>query len=261
DIDFLKDRVVRLSLLFDAASGAAGLEPAVKALAAAAEKAAIESRAKVIVLSDRGVSADQVAIPMLLAVGAVHQRLIHAGLRTKCDLVAETGEAREVHQIACLLGMGVNAVNPYLALDVISDLAATGKAGEGTTPAKARASYQAAIDAGLMKIMAKMGISTLFSYRGAEIFEAIGLSHKVVEECFYGTPAPIGGIDYVHIREETLRRHARAFPALDTADPDNAGQAAAPALQPEGYYRVNKRGDGEFHGWNPKVVAAMNKFV
>ncbi len=261
DVPFLKNRVVRLSVLFDASGGPEALEPAVKALAARAQQAVEAKNAKLIILSDKGVTSDKVAIPMLLAVGAVHQQLVRAGLRLKCDLVAETGEAREVHQIACLLGMGVNAVNPYLALDVVSDLAVTGKAGEGTTAAKARANYQSAIDAGLLKIMAKMGISTLFSYRGAQIFEAIGLSHKVVEECFYGTPSPIGGVDYVHIGEELLRRHARAFPALDAADPDNAGQASAPSLAAEGYYRVNKRGDGEFHGWNPKVVASMNKFV
>ncbi|HEX2100458.1 MAG TPA: glutamate synthase central domain-containing protein, partial [Candidatus Synoicihabitans sp.] len=261
DVPFLKNRVARLSALFDVSAGPGGLEYAVKSLAARAQQAVEANNAKVIILSDKGVSPEKAGIPMLLAVGAVHQQLVRAGLRLKCDLVAETGEAREVHQIACLLGMGVNAVNPYLALEVVSDLAATGKAGEGTTPAKARANYQAAIDAGLLKIMAKMGISTLLSYRGAQIFEAIGLSHKVVEECFYGTPSPIGGIDYAQIGEETLRRHSRAFPALDAADPDNAGQATAPVLTPEGYYRVNKRGDGEFHGWNPKLIASMNKFV
>ncbi len=259
-IDFLKDRVTTLSVLFDAAAGPAGLEPAVKALAEAAEKAVRDTRAKVFILSDRGVSADKVAIPMLLAVGAVHQHLIRAGLRTKCDLIAETGEAREVHQIACLLGMGVNAVNPYLAFEVISKLALDGQAGEGTTPAQARANYVTAIGAGLRKIMAKMGISTLFSYRGAQMFEALGVSHKVIEECFYGVPSPIGGIDYLQIGEATLTRHNAAFPQLDSADPDNAGASAAPALGAEGYYRVNKRGDGEYHAWSPKLIASMNKF-
>jgi glutamate synthase (NADPH/NADH) large chain/glutamate synthase (ferredoxin) len=110
--------------------------------------------------------------------------------------------------------------------------------------------------------MAKMGISTLLSYRGAQIFEALGVSYKVVEECFFGTPTPIGGIDYRQIAEEALRRHERAFPTLDSADPDNAGQEAAmPGLHNEGYYRLNKKGDGEFHAWNPKIVAAMNRFT
>ena len=261
DVPFLKNRVVRLSALFDAAAGPAGLEPAVKELAKRAQDAVENGNAKVLIISDRGVTAAKAGIPMLLAVGAVHQQLVRAGLRLKCDLVAESGEARDVHHLACLLGFGANAVNPYLVLQVVSDLATGGKTTKPVTADQARVNYKTAIDAGLLKIMAKMGISTLHSYRGAQIFEALGISHKVIEECFTGTPSPIGGIDYVHIAEETLRRHTRAFPALDSADPDAVGQATALSLQPEGYYRVNKRGEGEFHGWNPKVVASMNKFV
>ena len=259
-IDFLKDRVARHSVLFDAAAGAEGLEAAVKNLAQTVVQGVVEKRDKVIILSDRGVSAEQVAIPMLLAVGAVHQELIRAGVRVRCDLVAETGEAREVHQIACLLGMGVNAVNPYLAFDVISQLALDGKAGDDVTPTQARRNFETAICAGLRKIMAKMGISTLFSYRGAQIFEALGVSHQVIEDCFFGVPSPIGGVGYQQIGEATLLRHALAFPELDAADPDNAGQEVAPSLQRDGYYRVNKRGEGEYHAWSPKLIASMNKF-
>jgi len=259
-IDFLQDRVVRLSVLFDVATGPDGLEKALKLLAGEAVSAVVDRRAKIIILSDRGVTKDHVAIPMLLAVGAVHQELIRAGVRVRCDMLAETGEAREVHQIACLLGMGVNAVNPYLAFQVVSQLAVDGKAGEGTTAVQACQNYATAIGAGLRKIMAKMGISTLYSYRGAQIFEALGVSHKVIEECFFGVPSPIGGVDYVHIAEATLTRHANAFPGLDSADPDNAGQSTTAELKPEGYYRVNKRGEGEYHAWSPKLVASMNKF-
>ena len=262
DVPSMKNRVVRISVLFDAASGPDGLEKALKDIATRAQNAVEAVNAKVIILSDRGVNREKLAAPMLLAVGAVNQQLVRAGLRLRCDLVAETGEARDVHHIACLLGYGVNAVNPWLALEFVSEIAASGKTSKPLTAAQARANYKTAIDAGLLKIMAKMGISTLLSYRGAQIFEALGLSHKVIEECFFGTPSPIGGIDYRQIGEESLRRHERAFPALDSADPDNTGQPAeAPGLQPEGYYRVNKRGDGEYHGWNPKVIAAMNKFT
>ena len=261
DVPFLKNRVMRLSAHVDVASGVAGLEAAVKDLARRAQTAVESNNAKVLILSDRGVSADKAGIPMLLAVGGVHQQLVRAGLRLKCDLVVETGEARDVHHLACLLGFGANAVNPYLALDVVAELAAAGKTSKPVTAEQARKNYKDAIDAGLLKIMAKMGISTLHSYRGAQMFEALGVSRKVVEECFTGTPSPIGGIDYAQMAEELLRRHQRAFPALDSADPDQVGQSAALALQPEGYYRVNKRGEGEFHGWNPKVVASMNKFV
>ncbi len=260
----MKDRVVTLAAHFSPTSGPASLEPAVKALAARAEQA-VRDGAKIVVISDRGLTAQQVGIPMLLAVGAVNQQLVRAGLRLACDLVAETGEAREVHQIACLLGFGVNAVNPYLALATVADLAATGKTAKPVTTAQALLNYRDAIDAGLYKIMAKMGISTLASYRGAQIFEALGISNKVVHECFTGTASPIGGIDYAQIADEALRRHARAFLDLSgTGVPPAGSESAAPAplaLAPEGYYRVNKRGEGEFHGWNPKVVASMNKFI
>jgi glutamate synthase (NADPH/NADH) large chain/glutamate synthase (ferredoxin) len=274
DVPFLKNRVVRLSALFHAASGPEGLEKAVKDLAQRAQAAVEANNAKVILLSDRGVSAEKAAIPMLLAVGAVHQQLVRAGLRLRCDLVAETGEARDVHHIACLLGFGVNAVNPWLALDLCAELAASGKTSKPVTADQARLNYRDTIGAGLLKIMAKMGISTLFSYRGAQIFEAIGVSHKVIEDCFLGTPSPIGGIDYAQIAQEMFRRHQRAFtpvgpdlasaPGIDPATPNSAIAPAtplAPALHNEGYYRVNKKGEGEFHGWNPKVVAAMNKFT
>ncbi|MFO1451295.1 MAG: glutamate synthase large subunit [Opitutaceae bacterium] len=261
DIPALKGRVVRLDATFPASSGAAGLEPALKALARKAQSAVEDQQAKVILLSDRALTKDQAAIPMLLAAGAVHQHLVRAGLRLNCDLVAETGEARDVHHVATLLGFGMNAVNPYLALDLVSDLAAGGKTAKPVTAEQARKNYRDALDAGLLKIMAKMGISTLHSYRGAQIFEAIGIAHAVIEECFFGTPSPIGGIAYAQIAEEALQRHERAFPALDSADPDSVGQAIAPSLHNEGYYRVNKKGEGEFHGWNPKVVSSMNKFV
>ncbi len=248
----LKDRVVTLPAHFSATAGAKALEPTLKALSASAEKA-VRDGAKIVVISDCGVTAQQAAIPMLLAVGAVHQQLVRAGLRLQADLVAMTGEAREVHQIATLLGFGANAIYPTLALCTVAQLAAAGKTSKPVEPAQAIANYREAINAGLYKIMAKMGISTLASYRGAQIFEAIGVSTKVVSECFTGTASPIGGIDYLQIAEEALVRHARAFPAVAPETP--------PALQPEGYYRVNKRGEGEFHGWNPKVVASMNKFI
>lgn len=262
DVPILKNRVVRLSALFEAASGAEALESAVKDLAARAQTAVEANNAKVIIISDKGVSPARAAIPMLLAAGAVHQHLVRCGLRLKCDLVVETGEARDVHHLACLLGFGVNAVNPYLALDTVAELATGGKTSKPVSAAQAQKNYQATIDAGLLKIMAKMGISTLLSYRGAQIFEAIGVSHKVVADCFTGTPSPIGGIDYRQIADEGLRRHHHAFPRVDSADPDNVGVAgAAPTLHSEGYYRVNKKGDGEFHAWNPKFIASMNKFL
>jgi glutamate synthase (ferredoxin) len=263
-VPFFRNGVVRLAALFDVAAGADSLASAVRELALRAEAAVEHHGAKLIILSDRGLAPDKAAIPMLLAVGAVQHQLIRAGLRFKCDVVAETGEAREVHHIACLTGFGANAVNPYLALASVRELATQNKLSQPTKPEQAEKNYKKSIEAGLMKVMARMGISTLASYRGAQIFEAIGVSNKVIEECFSGTPSPIGGIGYRQIAEEVLRRHERAFPRLTGAASEaealaNAG--AASTLPNEGYYRVNKKGDGEFHGWNPKVVAGMHKFL
>uniref|UniRef100_UPI0005BA1793 glutamate synthase large subunit n=1 Tax=Geminisphaera colitermitum TaxID=1148786 RepID=UPI0005BA1793 len=268
ELPALKNRVARLPAHFDATTGPAALEPALRQLAADAEKAVRDDGAKLIIITDRGVDAQHAPIPMLLAVGAVHQQIVRAGLRLRCDIVAETGEAREVHQLATLLAFGVNAINPWLALETITDLAATNKTGKPVEPAAACINYRTTIDAGLLKIMAKMGISTLASYRGSQIFEALGIARPVIDECFTGTPSPIGGIGYEQIAEETLRRHARAYsppppppPPAGATEAELAAATAAPTLAPEGYYRVNKKGDGEFHGWNPKIVAAMNKFT
>ncbi len=247
DVGCMKDRVVRLDVTYDAADGAEGLEAAIKALSERAQTTVEQKSAKVLILSDRGVQQDRVAIPMLLAVGDVHQTLVRAGLRLKCDIVAETGEARDVHQIACLLGFGANAVNPYMALAIMKNFADKGEL-EGIDAAKALANYRGAIEKGLLKIMGKMGISTLFSYCRAQIFEAIGLSQKLVDECFFGTPTPIGGVGYEEIGNEVMARHNSAY-----------GEEEA-ALASAGYYKVVRKG-GEFHGWNPKVVGGMNRFL
>ncbi len=246
ETDLLQERVETISVLFEPK---AGLAKALGQIAKTAMEAVSNRRAKVLILSDRGVDAGQAAVPMLLAVGKVHQALVKAGLRLRTSLVCETGEAREVHQIACLLGFGANAVNPWMAQEIVADLFREGKFGEGVANIEAALRhYRKAIDNGLLKIMAKMGISTLYSYQGAQMFEALGVSQQVVDDCFFGTPTPIGGIGYAEIQEETLRRHRRAFPA-----------EGRPTLENEGYYRVNRKG-GEFHAWNTKVVAGMHKF-
>lgn len=250
EIDFLKGKVLKLDALFKAAKGPDALEKAVEKLAMKARQVVESGNARIVVLSDRGVNAEKAGIPMLIAVGRVHQELVRAGLRLNADIVVETGEARDVHQIACLLGFGANAVYPYLVLDLIRSLVEESKDNEGPTMEEAIQNYRKAIDKGILKIMSKMGISTLFSYQGAQIFEGIGLSNKLMEECFYGSPSPIGGVSYRQLAEETLRRHERAFPPDDKIE-----------LGSEGYYKVNKKGDGEFHGWNPKVVSGMNVFL
>lgn len=247
DVEHLKDRVVRLDATFEASAGAEGLETAVAELARRANATAEDKSAKLIILTDRAVSAERVGIPMLLAVGAVHQGLVKAGLRMKCDIVAETGEARDVHQIACLLGFGANAVNPYIALAVMKNFADKDEL-EGVDEATALGNYRGAIEKGLLKIMGKMGISTLFSYCRAQIFEAIGLSQSLVDECFFGTPTPIGGVGYSEIGADVLARHQLAY------GEEEAGLSSA------GYFKVVRKG-GEFHAWNPKVVGGMHRFL
>ncbi|MDP1581484.1 MAG: glutamate synthase large subunit [Candidatus Didemnitutus sp.] len=261
-VPLFRNAVVRLSVLLEVNGNEDTLAEAVHDLAQRALNAVENQGAKIIILSDRGLSPTKAAIPMLLATGAVQHRLIRAGLRLKCDIVAETGEAREVHHVACLVGYGANAVNPYLALATVRELANQGKLATPAQPQEAEKNFKKAIEAGLLKVLARMGISTIASYRGAQIFEAIGIGNKVVEECFARTPSPIGGIGYRQIAEETLRRHERAFPRPSGAASE-AEATAAPAtgLSSDGYYKVSRKGDGEFHGWNPKVVAGMHKFL
>ncbi len=263
-VPLFRNAVVRLPVLFDVNAGPDALADALHDLTQRALNAVENQGAKIIILTDRGLAPDKAAMPMLLATGAVQHRLIRAGLRLKCDIVAETGEARDVHHMACLIGFGANAINPYLALATVRELAGQGKLATPAKPQEAEKNYKKAIEAGLLKVLARMGISTIASYRGAQMFEAIGLGHKVVEECFSGTPSPIGGIGYRQIADEVLRRHERAFPRPSNASSEaEAAASAVPAsdLPNDGYYKPSKKGDGEFHGWNPKVVAGMHKFL
>jgi glutamate synthase (ferredoxin) len=253
--DFLRERIAWIDLRFPVAEGPAGLRPALARLRAEVRAAARDGGCRLIVLSDRGVDATRAAVPALLAVGAAQSELVALGLRIQCDLVIETGEARDVHQIACLLGFGANAVYPYFAYDVLRRIVSQPAAGDdaGDLPQvgaeEALRNYRQAIDAGLLKIMSKMGISTLFSYQGAKVFEAIGIGPEVIGELFAGTPSPIGGIGYEEIGVDVLRRHADAFP-----------REGAPELWSEGFLKPNKKG-GEFHAWSPRFVSGMNTFI
>ncbi len=247
---FLRGRILKLDAVFEANQGPDALEVQIQSLKDRARTAVAIEGMRVIVVSDRKVGESRAPIPILLAVGAVHQELVRTGQRLRADIVAETGEARDVHQIACLVGFGANAVFPYLALDVIRTLFSNGEGPKGVGVAEGLKNYRGALDKGLLKIMSKMGIGTLFSYQGAQIFEAIGLNKKLVEDCFYGTPSPISGISYREIAEEVLVRHGKAFSQVKEAA----------AVESDGYFKA-KRNGGEFHSWNPKVVSGMNKFV
>ncbi|HWP34808.1 MAG TPA: glutamate synthase large subunit [Thermodesulfobacteriota bacterium] len=234
-------RPTTLPAVFEVAGGAAALEEALDALCATAEHA-VRQGAVILILSDRPVDAGRAPIPMLLAVGAVHHHLIRAGLRMRTSLVVETGEAREVHQVACLIGYGASAVNPYLALATVRAICAE----EGLDVPKATANFVKALEKGLLKVMSKMGISTLNSYHGAQIFEAIGLSETLIERCFTGTASQIGGIGLAEIARDAALRHAAGF-----------GPDATDQLEDSGYFRYRK--GGEQHAFAPTVVKALHK--
>ena len=237
---------VTLSLLFPATDGTAGLEKALTALFAAADRA-IESGSSILVLSDRGVDRGHVAIPALLAVSGLHHHLIRSATRTRVSLVLESGEPREVHHFALLLGYGANAINPYLAFESLDDMISQGMLPD-IDQKKAVKNFIKASIKGVVKTMAKMGISTVQSYRGAQIFEAVGLHHSVIDRYFTWTPSRIEGTDLEGLARELLERHQRAFPQRVAADP---------GLEPGGAYQWRK--DGEEHLFNPLTIHALQK--
>ncbi|MDP1537736.1 MAG: glutamate synthase-related protein [Burkholderiales bacterium] len=226
-----------------AAEGPAGLSHALYQVCVAAERA-VGQGSNVIILSDRNVDAERVAIPSLLACSAVHQSLVKAGLRTACSLLVETGDAREVHHFALLAGYGAESIHPWLAFASIDALAPTlpGK----PTADECHKRYIKAIGKGLMKVMSKMGISTYQSYCGSQIFEAVGLSSDFVSRYFTGTPTRIEGIGMKEVATEALRTHAAAF----GNDPVLAGM-----LDVGGEYAFRVR--GEEHMWTPDAIAKL----
>jgi glutamate synthase domain-containing protein 2/glutamate synthase domain-containing protein 1/glutamate synthase domain-containing protein 3 len=238
---------VTLPLVWPIADGPGGLGAAVDRLCRAAA-AAIDDGHNVLILSDRGVDARHVAIPSLLALSAVQQSLVAAGTRMQAGLVVETAEAREVHDIALLIGYGAAAVNPYLAIDLVAELVARGRVPGPADAAVAR--YVHAIEDGLRKVMSKMGISTIQSYRGAQIFEAVGLDRDLVDRHFTGTPSRIGGIGLAALGAEALERHARGFGPADPSGDE---------LPTGGLYQWRRR--GELHKWNPATIATLQAAV
>src|SRR6059036_1388773 len=199
----------------EAGANGGGLRAALDRLCRAAGRAVGEG-ARILILSDRTAGPDRPPIPMLLAVGAVHRHLVQNGLRTRLGLVAEAGDAWDVHHFAALIGYGAEAVHPWLALQSVHALFAHEKARGSAaaprpTPGGARLKFCAAAEQGLLKVLSKMGISTLSSYCGAQIFEALGLGGEVIEQCFTGTVSSIGGVGFAEIAEDVLARHQSAY--------------------------------------------------
>ncbi|HEX4840802.1 MAG TPA: glutamate synthase large subunit, partial [bacterium] len=226
-----------LQARFRAAGGAVALAQALEDLVS--EASAPAERAGIVILSDLDVDAEYAPLPMLLAVSAVHHGLIRRGLRMQVSLIAETSEARDIHHLACLFGYGASAVVPSLAYRTLAaDPQGTGDVHSRWT------TYRKAAEGGLLKIMAKMGISTFAGYCGAQIFEAIGLNQPVIERYFPGTPSRIGGIGLPEIAADVLERHRVAF-------------SAPVPLKEAGYVRFRR--DGEYHAFNPYVIKALHR--
>jgi glutamate synthase domain-containing protein 2/glutamate synthase domain-containing protein 1/glutamate synthase domain-containing protein 3 len=237
-----------LSTLYPVAEGHDGLERALAELCRRAD-AAIERGATVLVLSDRGVDAERAPIPALLACAAVHHHLIREGSRTRCGLVLETGEPREVHHFSLLCGYGAGAINPYLAFATLKQQIREGVL-KGVSEDEAVEHFVKAVGKGLLKVMSKMGISTLHSYRGAQIFEAIGLKKRLVDRYFTWTPSRVEGIGLDVVARECRARHEAAFVVPEHLDPE---------LDPGGQYQWRRR--GEHHAYNPETVARLQHAV
>ncbi len=251
-----------LDITWPVAEGVQGLEGALERICAEAQEA-IERRVNILILSDRSIDPRRAPIPSLLAVSAVHHHLVREGTRLRAGIVLESGEPREVHHFATLIGYGVSAINPYLMLETLDELIYSGlitpstngsaSAGAGGKQASISSEQAAqnvvkAIGKGLLKTISKMGISTIQSYRSAQIFEAVGLSRELVDRHFTGTASRIGGVGLGELAVEALERHARAYPAPHDD------------LLPVGGVYAWRR-DGERHIWNPETIALMQHAV
>ncbi len=242
-----------IDITFDRNEGKPGLQKALDRIAHEAEEAA-DAGIELVVLSDRAVGHHRVPVSALLAIGAVHHHLIKQAKRTQIGLVVETGEAREVHQHCLLIGYGADAINPYLAFEALWQSRRDGLMDPALDDDKIVAAYRKGVAKGMLKVMAKMGISTLQSYKGAQIFEALGLKDEIINKCFVGTASRIQGVSFDVVADEALRRHALGYPErVDDKLPQlpNLGE-------------FHWRAEGEKHTWSPESisnlqVAARNK--
>ncbi|MFY1681405.1 glutamate synthase large subunit [Micromonospora sp. WMMD730] len=235
-------KAVRVSGLYRLRDGGAGIKARLTEICRHVSEA-IEDGVRILVLSDRDSNADLAPIPSLLLTAAVHQHLVREQTRTQVALVVESGDCREVHHAAVLIGYGAAAVNPYLAFESVEDMIATG-ALVGVEPGKAVRNYVKALGKGVLKIMSKMGISTVSSYCGAQVFEAVGLDTRLVDRYFRGTPSTIGGIGLAGIHTEVAARHAQAWP--------KPGTVGSTRLEVGGEYQWRR--EGELHLFNPETV-------
>ncbi|HSH19714.1 MAG TPA: glutamate synthase large subunit, partial [Draconibacterium sp.] len=233
-----------IPMVFPVKDGEKGLEQAIEQMLVDAEKA-VDDQKNYIILSDRNISEEMAPIPSLLAVAAVHHHLIKVKKRMQVGIIVETGEAREINHYALLLGYGASVINPYMAYAAIDYLVEEGNIKKEYT--EARKNYIKSVDKGLLKVLSKMGISTLRSYHGAQIFEAIGISQEVIDKYFTGTVSKIGGVGLEEIAKETLMFHAEAYKKETTPEPFGFENA--------GVYAWRKY--GEHHAWNPETIGLL----
>jgi glutamate synthase domain-containing protein 2/glutamate synthase domain-containing protein 1/glutamate synthase domain-containing protein 3 len=240
-------RAHTIDITWPVAEGPAGLELAVERICAEGDEA-LAGGTNIIILSDRGVGPERAPVPSLLAVSALHHHLVREGTRLQAGLVVESGETRSVQSVAVLIGYGAAAVNPYLMLETLAELVDLDRLPPGMTKEEAQRRATKGIAKGLLKTISKMGISTIPSYCGAQVFEAIGLSKELVDRHFTGTASRIGGIGIEALAGETLARHARAYPGTHDG-----------LLPVTGLY--SWRRDGEHHQWNPETIALLQHAV
>ncbi len=239
-------KAVTLPILFKVSEGSRGMERALEDLFSGADRA-IAGGANLLILSDRGVDGEKAAIPALLALSGLHHHLIREGTRTRVSLLLESGEPREVHHFAVLIGYGASAVNPYLAFESLEDMIRKGLI-TGLTYEKALHNYIKAATKGVVKVMSKIGISAIQSYHGAQIFEAIGIDQAVIDKYFTWTPSRVGGIGLPEIAREVLIRHRRAF----------SGEAGRESILDSGS-TYQWRHDGERHLFNPQTIVMLQQ--
>ncbi len=244
--DGLPFSLVRIDATFPVEAGEAGLMQGLDRITEEAEEA-FRNGHNLILLTDRAVGPDRAPIPALLAVGAVHHHLIRQGLRMEGSILVEAGDVISVHRLAALIGFGANGVHPWLALDTASHLAEGGRLKGVEDPAAAEANYLRALEMGLLKIMAKMGISTVESYCGAQIFEIIGLNDAVVDRCFTGAPSRLGGVGFDKLADDALYRHHLAY--------------KTPLEKLEHWGQFKYRRQGETHALSPEVIEALHEAV
>jgi glutamate synthase (ferredoxin) len=243
--DLLAEGGVVIDATFDITEGPDGLESACRRVAGESETA-VAGGAPWIIVSDRAAGADRAAVPSALAAGAAHHRLLKTGLRARASIVVEAEDVRETHHVACLLTNGADAVCPRLVFDSIVELASRGRLGGDVPTDQAQRNWIAAVEDGVLKVMSKMGISTLDSYRGAQIIEAIGLGHDVIEMCFTGVSSVLGGLSLVELGADVILRHDTAY-------------GRKPVLINTGF--IKHKVGGEYHAINPGVVDALHHAV